>query len=188
MEIITLDDYKAYVGINSPTKDVQLQVYIDFVNDFIPAYCGLSFSEEIKTQVPLTMDESSIIFINDFPLVSIEKLEYVDPTNIGTDMSLDNCIVDYDVGEIYLGLIPSETGTGTFPMSTRQYAYRVSYTSGHSTVPASIALAAYELVTHYEKEKWMGSKTIGNGQSVSYTDKRYLPPHIKNALDMYRRV
>ncbi len=189
MAIITLEDYREFTGINSPNKDLQLQVLVDFVNEFIPEYCGVQFEPTLQLDKPVTKDQRHIIFLPDYPISGIDKLAYRDPDNVETLMDLANCIVDLEGGEIFLGLVPAITADpSTFPMTDRQYAYRVTYTYGHATTPSSIYLAALEMVKHYDKEKYMGSKNLGNGQQVSYSDKRYIPPHIRMALDVCRRT
>lgn len=172
-DIITLATYKSLAGINSPTKDVHHQMLVDFVNDFISKYCGTDFSFGTKTGVPVTALGNRIL-LPDLPISEVTKVTYN-----GTDLETTAySLLDSDIGDL---LIKSSY------VSQTEFAYTVDYSYGFSTIPSAIKLAAYELVQYYDKEKHQGSKQLGNGQQVSYTSSRLLPPHIRNALDLYRR-
>lgn len=172
-DIITLATYKTLAGINSPTKDAHHQMLVDFVNDFISKYCGTDFSTGTRVAMSTTALGNRIL-LPDLPVSEVTKVTYN-----GTDLeNTQYLLIDGEIGDLLIK---------TPSVSQVEFAYTVDYAYGFEVVPSAIQLAAYELVQYYDKEKHQGSKQLGNGQQVSYTSSRLLPPHIRNALDLYRR-
>lgn len=159
-------------GINSPNRDAQLTPVIEFVNDFVEQYCGISFSQGTRAGKKVSASGKRIL-LPDVPVTAVTKVTY-----LGNDLETTDYELDLDMSELYLN---------TAVVSQTENAYAVDYTYGYLTAPATIKLATLELVEYYDKDKHQGSKQLGNGQQVSYTSSRLLPPHIRNALDMYRR-
>jgi hypothetical protein len=62
----------------------------------------------------------------------------------------------------------------------------IDFTYGHSSVPASLKLAAYELVTYFSKREFNKSRNIGGGETAQFADANVVPQHIRASLDLFR--
>lgn len=175
MSIILLEDYKSYLDIKNPEGDEKLRYIINFVNDFIPRYCGTSFTPTVVTNSIVASNDGLEILLK-YPLLSVEELrlgdtQIVDPTTY---------IVDTEVGSLV-----SKPGSA---FSTNRLAYRVDYTYGHSEPPRDIVMAAIEYITYINKREFNKSRTLGNGESSDYGDKYRIPLHLQGILNAYRVI
>lgn len=171
MVIITLEDYKSYAGINNPKTDEKLQFIVDFVNKYIKNYCNSDFDVTSVTGVRVTSNDGYELLLPNAPLISVEEVR------VGTTVvDEETYTLDKEEGSVitYDGITTVRLGT------------EVDYTYGYAAVPADLALAALEFVTHLHKREFTKSRNLGNGESADYGDPELLPPQVRIGLNMYR--
>jgi uncharacterized protein YutE (UPF0331/DUF86 family) len=63
MEIITLAEYKVFASISSPNQDTQLTPLVNFVNQFVSDYLGVSESivEYLDNSNTLLLPSSQLV-------------------------------------------------------------------------------------------------------------------------------
>ena len=174
MSIITLDDYKAYAGINSAASDQKLQPVVDFANNYIQQYCNVAFTPTTVTEEKQTCSDGYSIILDHGYVNSIQEIRL-------NGTALDAAY--YYIQNADGGIIEFEP-TITIP-ETRNYI-EVDYTHGLSSAPDSIKLSALEFVTHIHKRVFKQSASIG-GESASFARVENIPAHIKLALNMYKQ-
>jgi hypothetical protein len=73
MDLITLDDYKAFAGISSPNQDTLLTPIVNFVNQFVTNYLGYT-----TNYVVMLESENVIILPSSQTVVALGVEELVD--------------------------------------------------------------------------------------------------------------
>ena len=175
MDLITLEEYKAYKKIGNPEKDDVLQAIISSVSNLIKVYCGRTFIDYYstpKTEIQTVKPGRTAIILEEIPLGVISAVN-----NAGTDITA-NITIDTQMGVIF------KSDGGYFTPGTDIVS--ITYTGGFEETPADIKLAAFELTDYYANSEHTARKTFG-GTSVEYhPDKNAWPYHIQSILDMYR--
>jgi hypothetical protein len=187
--LITLEEYKTYKGINSTTRDSASDFLITNISQFIKNYCNRTFIDYYTTASTVYFDGVGIstVFVPEIPLNTVSTVSYsLDGGLTYTDMSAStDYVVDNENGEIYsiLGYFIPDGYTAN------ARTLRVTYTGGYATAPVDIKLACADLVHHYLNEQYVPKKVAG-AQSmdtpVAPRDSSALPAHIKRVLEMYR--
>jgi hypothetical protein len=175
MAILTLEQYKTDMGINSPNKDAQLGPLIDMANAFIPRYCNSNFEPLVIEGALPTEVMDNVILMDTAPIVSVEQItlrgdEILLPEAFYLD-TMEGIITILDRGV----LIPSS-----------RFDYSIDYTTGWPETPADIKSAAEELVKYYEKREFSKSKDLGNGQAITHQVTKTVPVQVRSILDLYR--
>lgn len=176
--IITLAGYKDYAGIKSTQSDDQLQVAIDYACSLIEQYCNTKFEPTgiADRRVTVLPGEYELV-IPHAPVISVAEVKTVQDGEDVEILDLAQCYVELDTGILTL---PYDVS-----VPYRRNNVSLSYTYGYATVPAAVALAAYELVTHISKREYMKSKSV-DGQNANFADPKILPTHIRTALDLFK--
>ena len=177
MALITLTEYKTFIGKSNPNDDAKLQPLVDMANEYIPLYCNTPFESTVVTGKRLTNFEYSIILPH-APILSVEDLKVIISGN-QVDIDSADYIVDLEEGIIHL-----VDYTGAMP--TKSFGFLADYTYGAATIPKPVMLAAFELVRHYEKREFNKQKDLGNGQKVDYSPTEVIPQQVRSMLDVYR--
>lgn len=176
MAVITLTDYKAAQGMNSPNNDGRLQPIVDSVNALIERYCQTSFSEVTVTDERLT-NSGYIIMLNNAPVTTVSSVAIVRASD--EVITSDQYIVFPEEGII-------ELIDYTIMLPTNPRSFKVTYNYGYAVVPTELERAAIELITYYDKREFDKSKDLGNGQSINFADTSVLPRQVRTILDQYR--
>lgn len=162
MEIITLAEYKVFASISSPNQDAQLTPLVNFVNQFVSDYLGVSES----------------------------VVEYVDNSN--TLLLPSSQLVASIVGDIYTNgiLVPNSTITDFMQLGFKvvfatPITGKVTITLSNSIGNPAVKEACFLLVKYYLKEEYKPNIQSGQEQ-VQASEPKGLPIYIKNILDLYR--
>jgi len=199
--LITLEDYKIYMSINSATQDDRHNGIIERVSDMVRIYCG----REFITSGPLTEYFKGIydeVYVSEGiidTIISVEVVSELDPVTgapiYETWVENDNTNgtgywVDKDEGKI------TTMHGGTFYLGRPfAQAVRVIYDTGISSltqISPSLQQAVMDTVKLYDKHETT-TRISNMNQSVdnSFTPPqlaRDFPPHIKRVLDLHRQV
>lgn len=162
MEIITLAEYKVFASISSPNQDAQLTPIVNFVNQFVSDYLGVSES----------------------------VVEYVDNSN--TLLLPSSQLVASIVGDIYTNgiLVPNSIITDFMQLGFKVVfatptTGKVTITLSNSIGNPAVKEACFLLVKYYLKEEYKPNIQSGQEQ-VQASESKGLPIYIKNILDLYR--
>ena len=162
MEIITLAEYKIFASISSPNQDAQLTPLVNFVNQFVSDYLGVSES----------------------------VVEYLD--NSSTLLLPSSQLVASIVGDIYTNgiLVPNSIITDFMQLGFKvvfatPITGKVTITLSNSIGNPAVKEACFLLVKYYLKEEYKPNIQSGQEQ-VQASEPKGLPIYIKNILDLYR--
>lgn len=162
MEIITLAEYKVFASISSPNQDAQLTPLVNFVNQFVSDYLGVSES----------------------------VVEYLD--NSSTLLLPSSQLVASIVGDIYTNgiLVPNSIITDFMQLGFKvvfatPITGKVTITLSNSISNPAVKEACFLLVKYYLKEEYKPNIQSGQEQ-VQASEPKGLPIYIKNILDLYR--
>lgn len=181
--LVTLNEYKTYVGIVSPTQDDAITTIITKVSQLVKSVCRRSFVDwvdEIKTEI---FSGGESFTLQEFPVIAIASVEY--SSDYGATYT---SLVEYTdwVLDRQTEQIRSISANGVFDYSIN--GYRVTYTGGYESIPEDLKLAVLDLVTYYLKNDSAihSNKAPGtNAVQIEYISTSSLPAHIKRVLDLY---
>lgn len=181
--LITLDDYKTYKGINSTNEDSKVSAIIPLVSDFVKTFCNRSFIDYVSTEkVEWFSGNSASILVKEIPIISVSTVEIsADNGDTLTTMATSAYILDEDLGKIYTadGLNFSEN---IVPVK----GLKITYKAGYTDTPPDVALAVMDLIHHYSSEGFTTFKGIGSANIRSAFSRTKLPDHISRILEMWR--
>lgn len=184
LDLITLEEYKAYAGINSNTQDNEIQILIPKIGMIIRNYTGRALIDYYNTPKQETSDgDVPYILIQEMPIKEILAVEY--SSDFGQTYTSLSQFTDF-VYKPDLGAILPTSNSG-FPYSLN--GFRVTYTGGYSEAPGDLKLAAMDLVTYYRKSDMSVKSTRAPGANttqIEYILSAVLPAHIRRVLDSYR--
>lgn len=171
MSQITLLEYKDYKDIKSPNNDLKLEPILEFVNSFIPKYCGVPFSPEIITGARVESCDGLTILLPHSNIVSVEELRI-------SDVAITTFALDSETGLL--------DNTSDTYWTTLRNRIQVDYTHGFEEIPADLKVAAFELVSYFNKGNFATTKTSSTGESLTNPAPTLIPKQIKLMLDMYK--
>lgn len=184
MALITLEEYKGYYAISSPTHDGRLTILIDLVSELVENYISRELAPITYTNKTFEL-LGTMAFLDNFPIRALTTLEFFSSSTStwvaipDTDYELDE---DNGTVEIFNSVSLADTTT------SRSKPIRATYDGGYATLPADIKLAIFDLVTYYNKReqnpvRGMAGQSIDNSSATNGSE---MPPHIKRVLSLYR--
>lgn len=180
LNLITRQEYKAYVGIKSTNEDAAIDALIPRASQFVKAYCKRTFVDYMDAPRVDVYKGGSSIILTETPVVSIVSVER--STDYGRTYAP---LSEYD-SWVLDGYQLLPTSDKVFPSLVR--GYRVTYFAGYDDVPPDLALAVMDLVTYYRKNDSVShaQKASGSGSlQIEYLTSTTLPAHIRRVLDLY---
>lgn len=199
-DLITLDEYKLYEGVNSTQNDEKLESIIAGVSRLVRTYCGSEFDAYAGS--PGVTDIFDIQW--DTHVVQLRNSPIIEIYNVYERSSQSESYIELFQGgenskyEWYLDTISdsifrtNENGKyKNWPCGVG--SVKVTYSAGYTTIPEDLQLAVSDLVTYYHKDEWKERQSIGSASregaaaSTIKNDPGF-PDHIRRVLDMYRDV
>jgi hypothetical protein len=177
--LITLQEYKTYAGINSVEQDAKISSLIASVSALIKTYCSRSIVDYYASPMEQYFDgEYSRLLLTEYPIKSVLSLGYsVDYGVTYTELTQGtNYVVDKATDTLVIVDGVSRKGVN---------ALKVTYFGGYETAPDDLKLAALDLVQYYTKSE-NNPKKVNGFVSVEYVMSADFPSHIKRVLDLYR--
>lgn len=187
--LVTLEEYKDYIGINSTGQDTEIEAIIPKVSELVKNVCRRTFVDYVnETKVETFSGGHSNFLLREFPVISILDVEY--STDYGQTYTSLTEFVDYVLDEEDNTIISTAIdSTGNpVPFTKRVNGYKVYYTGGYETLPEDLKLAVLDLVTYYLKHESAvhSPKAPGtNSVQIEYITNTKLPAHISRVLDLY---
>lgn len=183
IDLITLQEYKAYEGITGTTQDTEIISIIPKVSNFVKNICRRTFIDWVNEyKVEVYNGGSRSILLEELPVLQIQDIEK--STDYGqTYTSLT------EFSDWVLDVRNQEIVSLSYPeFEYLLNGYRITYTAGYEVIPEDLKLAVLDLVTYYMKNQGAVQSQIavtsGNAQ-VQYLNQNNLPGHIKRVLDLY---
>lgn len=183
-DLITVAEYKAYVGITSNTQDSEIKSIVPKVSQLVKSYCNRTFIDYFDdSKVEVNSGGTRYIYLQESPIQSISSVEFSE--DYGKTYTTLTEFTDY-VHNLGDDRIESLDEQGFF---SRANAYKITYTGGYERTPDDLKLACLDLVTYYLKSDMSIKSTRGagsNNTAVEYITTSSMPSHIRRVLDLYR--
>lgn len=182
LDLVTLAEYKAYVGISSTTSDTQITSIIPRVSELVKTICRRTFVDYVNDSKIEVYKGGPRLYLKEYPILALSSVEF-----------------SYDYGATYTELVEYtdfvlDVEDGSIaPIDLEEFTryingYKITYTAGYETLPADLKTAVLDLVTYYLKNDMAvhSPKAPGtNSVQIEYVTTTNLPAHIKRILDLY---
>jgi hypothetical protein len=181
--LITLAEYKTYIGITSTNQDASIKALIPQVSALVKQLCRRTFNDfvdDMKVEI-FKGGVNRRILLSETPALQVSSVEF--SNDFGNTYNNLVEFTDYVVDEDAVELI-------AYPYIDywKTNAFRISYNAGYEDIPADLKLAVADLLVYYSRNdsaihatKNVGSNTV----LIEYITKTALPAHIKRVLDLY---
>ena len=198
-DLVTLQQYKDFAGLQSIKNDARINVVIDQVSQLVKTYCGSTIIDyastnkvEYKNIKDLTVET---IILDESPLIEVvsvqERTSQADSyVTLITENSDSSGKYEYVVDDESDSIIrTNSTSTRYWPKGMK--SVKVTYKAGYTSTPEDLKLAIFDLIKYYMKDErkerqTIAGATIENQVSSSLTGNIGFPDHIKRILDMYK--
>lgn len=185
IDLVTLQEYKAYAGISSTGQDTIIKSLIPKVSQLIKSLCNRTFVDwvdDAKVEV-YSGGRGSKLYMREYPLLAISAVEYsADYGATYTELvEYTDYVVDLEDNAIMNVLI------GDWPKQIN--GYKVTYTAGYETLPQDLKLAVFDTISYYLRHDLAVHSTRNVGSStvqIEYITNVALPAHITRVLNLYK--
>ena len=198
-DLITLQQYKDFAGLQGVQTDARINVIIDSVSQLVKNYCGTSFIDfysSDKTEYFDIMDNHTTrIMLGESPLVSVSQVQEREDQSSSyvtliTENSDSSDKYEYMIDTVTDSIVRTNSTTD-IPFPRGRKAVKVVYRAGYSSTPEDLKLACFDLVKYYLKDErkdrmTIAGATVENAVSTSIRNNAGFPDHIKRVLDMYK--
>lgn len=183
-DLITKQEYKAYVGINSNNQDAAIDSLIPKVSELVKTYCGRRFNDHINNiKIEYFSGGTNNFYFKEYPVIRVVSFETSE--NYGQDYSDMEEYVNYAFSEEDQSLHSlSESG-----FTKKINGYKVSYFAGYDPLPEDLKLAVLDLIVFYMKSDAIShsQKTTASGSlQLEYMTSAQFPSHIARVLNLYK--
>ena len=198
-DLVTLQQYKDFAGLQGVQNDARLNVIIDNVSQLVKTYCGttiIDFAGADKTEYfNIADDYVDRIILAESPLISVSQVQERESqadayVTLITENSDSSGKYEYIIDTITDSIIrTNSTGVKYFPKGHK--AVKVVYRAGYSATPEDLKLAVFDLIKYYMKDERkermsIAGASVENPISTSLRNNIGFPDHIKRVLDMYK--
>lgn len=196
-DLVSLDCYKQYRGINSPDKDGKFQNLISQTSALIENYCNRKFSDYYNSPYKTEWfdGKSNSVRLSEFPVVSI--ISVFTSSNGGITQTVFPVAALNSTGyfvDLEEGMLHTSKSNINFidtydtPFRSLEVVYQAGY--GEENIPQDLQLATMDLVTYYEEQQSKPSQSFlgGSRENPQPYIANSFPPHIRRILDLYRVI
>jgi len=198
-DLVTLQQYKDFAGLQSIKNDARINVIIDQVSQLVKTYCGSTIIDYASTNkvefFNIKDNYTNSIILGESPLIEVVSVEerqdqagaYVTLITENSDSSGKyEYVVDTDSDSIVRTTSSTEKA-----FAKGMKAVKVTYKAGYTSTPEDLKLAVFDLIKYYLKDErkermTIAGATVENQVSSSLTGNIGFPDHIKRILDMYK--
>lgn len=186
-DLITLQEYKDFEGIEGNNDDTRLNALIPAVSALIKSYCNRTFidyNSSDKVEFFSIEWPQNVVFLSEIPLIAITSVEEAEtPYEDANYVTLTSAQYEYNTDLDALYRIQDGVRKD---FVTGINSVKVTYTGGYSSVPADLLLAVVDLITYYLKKEHKPELNHASFTIRRATDEPDFPDHIKRILDLYR--
>jgi len=198
-DLVTLQQYKDFAGLQSIKNDARINVVIDQVSQLVKTYCGSTIIDYASTNkvefFNIKDNYTNSIILGESPLIEVVSVEerqdqagaYVTLITENSDSSGKyEYVVDTDSDSIVRTTSSTEKA-----FAKGMKAVKVTYKAGYTSTPEDLKLAIFDLIKYYMKDERkermaISGASIENQLSSSLAGNIGFPDHIKRILDMYK--
>ena len=197
-DLVTLQQYKDFAGLQGIQQDAKINVIIDNVSQLVKTYCGttiIDYASTNKVEYFNIQQGDDRVILAESPLIQVVSVQertsqadsYVTLITENSDSSGKyEYIADMDSDSI---VRTTSTGSKFFPKGMK--AVKVTYKAGYTSTPEDLKLAVFDLIKYYLKDERkdrmsIAGATVENATSTSLKNNIGFPDHIKRILDLYK--
>ena len=189
LELVSLDEFKAYKKITKDDDDPKLSIMIRAASQLAKTYCRRTFVDYANTDKVeyFDGDQFAVLFVDEFPIKSITSVEVASDGVTYTALTADeDYFVDTDVDAIRtVDELPFTVGA--YPSFK---SVKVTYQGGYDEVPEDMKIAVMDLVEYYRQEEYTPRKAFESSsiENLGFREggKANLPAHVKRIFEMYK--
>ena len=184
-DLITLAEYKNYIGISSTNQDTVIKTLIPQVSALVKQLCRRTFLDYVDDYRVETVKGgvNKRILLHETPVLQVASVEFSEDfgktyTNLE---EYTDYIVDQEADSV-------ELIAAQYFDYWKPNAFRVTYNAGYEELPQDLKLAVADLIMYYTRNdsaihshKPVGSNTV----LIEYITKTTLPAHIRRVLDLH---
>ena len=186
LDLITLAEYKTYVGISSTNQDAAVKLLIPQVSALVKNICRrtfLDFVDEPKIETFRGGAHGNRMLLTETPIMQVGTVEFSD--DFGKTYTT---LTEYDDYVVVPEADSVELIASQYMNYFKTNAFRITYNAGYEAVPSDLKLAMADLIQYYVRndsaihsQKAVGANTV----QIEYITNTNLPAHIKRVLDQY---
>lgn len=186
LDLITLSEYKTYIGISSTNQDAVVRQLIPQVSALVKNICRRTFLDYVDDPKIETFRGGAYgnrMLLQETPLMQVGTVEFSD--NFGKTYTTLEEYTDYVV-------VPEADAVELIASQYIDYfktnAFRITYNAGYEAIPSDLKLAMADLINYYVRNDSAihSQKAVGaNAVQIEYITSTSLPAHIKRVLDQY---
>ena len=198
-DLITLQQYKDFNGLESVKNDARINAIIDNVSQLVKNYCASSivdFASTPKTEFFTIKDDLvDTIILEESPLITVTSVQERESQSdsyvtLITENSDNSGKYEYVV-DLESDSIIRTTSTGTRSFKKGHKSVKVVYRAGYTSTPEDLKLAVFDLIKYYIKDERkermsIAGASVESAVSTSLRNNIGFPDHIKRVLDMYK--
>lgn len=183
-DLVTVKEYKSYLGISSTTQDDLIASLITKTSQLVKKTCRRTFNDYVdEFKVEISKGGSNRILLQETPIIQVASVDFSeDFGNTYTTLTeLQDYVVDQEADAIELIAYP-------YIDYKKVNAFKVTYTAGYEEIPPDLKLAVFDLVHYYIRNDSAihSSKAVGaNTVQIEYITNVNLPAHIRRVLDLH---
>ena len=187
--LIKIDDFKIYKGINSDNDDPIISSLIGSVSEFIKNYTSrelIEYSLKDKTEYFDAVNYPEY-YPSEFPIQSVTSLEVSTDGGVTYTALVED--TDFFVDLEDERIISNTTVTGFVSSTITHKSGKLVYKGGYVATPLDLRLAAMDLVEFHRKNEHAPNMSMAGASvenPVVFVKGNALPPHIRRVLDNYR--
>jgi len=183
--LITLTEFKNYIGISSTNQDTIINTLIPQVSALVKNICRRTFLDYVDDYKVETSkgSPSNRIVLHETPVMQVSSVEFSDDfgKTYTSLVEFTDYIVDQDSDVVEIIATP-------YVNYIKTNAFRITYNAGYESVPVDLKLALADLINYYirndaavHSQKAIGANTV----QIEYITNTNLPAHIKRVLDQH---
>ena len=186
LDLITLSEYKTYVGISSTNQDAAVKQLIPQVSALVKNICRRTFLDYVDDPKIETFRGGAYgnrMLLKETPILQVGTVEFSD--DFGKTYTTLEEYTDYVV-------VPEADAVELIAAQYYNYfktnAFRITYNAGYETIPPDLKLAIADLIQYYirndaaiHSQKAIGANTV----QIEYITNTNLPAHIRRVLDQH---
>jgi hypothetical protein len=169
--LVSLDDLKEFLEINTTSFDTKLNHILNGIDKRVKQYCGKNFEQDTYTDEIVKFSFGNG-FVNNTPVESVSK------------------VTDLDGNSVYFNLIDNETGEIELYFLTNN-RFKVSYTGGllAEDIPEDLKLAVLKWCEYeYNNQTGIQSFSLDSVSTKAELTKSGIPTTVERILDGYRNI
>ena len=174
IDLVNLEDYKTYKGINSNEEDDRTRYIVSSVSSLVKNYCNRSFLDYYNVDLVHYSDGTSCSseYLDEFPIKTVTSVEVSTDGGVTYTLLVEN--TDYFVDK-QEDKILTQSGF-YFSSGVAHNSLKISYMGGYDKLPEDLRIACLDLVDYYREEQFAPKKSMGRSDRPSMAKSANISP------------